>query len=295
MTIITNHPKKESKSKKKKPDIGSLRVKTISSSNLFELSSETTDNLDELSTEGLVQMLHKIGSSKASNKTKTLNVIQHLQQRIFNENFILPHYFKQISIFCIVIWTLLCAIITTVWCLWFDGTLNVANQYQNEIALFDECDGDIIPLKTMINYNTSQTQMDQMLFDFEQNGNSFYQPPSGDAFDSSYGADDARMAVSTRFLLCVLLSYVLSVFLWQPLFIAIQSLIQTLRLNPLTDKIDEGTLFCDIRKYLGTDTSQNEVLNESGTQNIELGQACCAADDNESHSDTIVYSDADNK
>ena len=50
-------------------------------------------------------------------------VMYQIKQRLFDETYSLPHWCKQVSIGCIAIWSILCCIITTIWCLWFEVQL----------------------------------------------------------------------------------------------------------------------------------------------------------------------------
>ena len=97
--------------------------------------------------------------------------------------------------------------------LWFEGSLQVENSYDHELKSYDSCELEIdyavTPLETKLNYDASQAAVEERLEIFKLNGNSFYSARSDDSFDSNIGLIFENLTVSTRFLLCVLLSYIL--------------------------------------------------------------------------------------
>ena len=168
-----------------------------------------------------------------------LTIVYQIKERLYNDTYKLPHWCKYLSMTCIVIWSLLCAIITTIWCLWFDVQLTLTNNYEQSVMINGTA-SYYIPLKSKINYNVTQSEIDDILSYWESNGHSLYTPPENDSFTS--GSEDG-MSVSVRFLMAVLLSYCLSIFLWQPIILAIKSLIRLIKLDKNPNQINEALLF----------------------------------------------------
>ena len=270
------------------------------------------DDLNSMSTEKLVELLHRMevenNNILAQNGGVTKSVlIEQLRKRIFNETYKLPYCFKYISIGCIVIFTLLCAIITTIWCLWFDARLNTTNNYQNKIDHYvHECGniyGDdqsetlyVTPLKTVLNYNETENAINQILYELHQNGDSLYYPPSGDSFDNN-------MEISRRFLLCVLISYLLSVFFWQPIIIAIKSLIRLIILSKKRkknqNKINEATYAYFYRLNVNSDDFNEhhyngDINDNNGTNDDSHNQPGIGENDENETNQELDVEDIDN-
>ena len=207
-----------------------------------------------------------------------------------------PHYCKYIAIGCIVIWSLLCAIITSLWCLWFDAQLFLGNNYESEIDYYStNCSSSlytyttyastsVVPYKTYLNYNLTETEMDFILSNFD--GYLYSPPSSNDSFGDNYN-------VAQRFLLCVLLSYILSVFFWQPIILAIKSawLLRSYVKNP--DRFTEGSFFYS--QNLNSDDAVNtaergSVDNSKGlkTNEVQTGEQEDVQDENDENLKTIA-------
>ena len=226
-------------------DDGSSPIDNISTERLFELLQLDLDNGEIKADFGACS-----GGQLSDTTAVKTTIMEQIRKRLLEETFKLPHWIKYISIGCIIAWSLMCAIITSIWCLWFEMKLTLENEYQQDIdEIVDSCNDDgitfvNIPLKTMINYNTTQSDMDTFYQWFEENGNSLYTPPSS---SDSFSGNDA-MKVSSRFLLCVLYAYLLSVFLWQPIAIAIKSMLRLRSLSKNPDQVSEALLFYQDQK-----------------------------------------------
>ena len=211
-------------------------------------------------------------------------IMEQIRQRLLDETYKYPYWVKYLSIGCIVIWTLMCAIITTIWCLWFEMQLEMTNNYTTKInSQIANCSlysingyGESnlqIALKTVINGNVTQYEMDDIFDYYSANGNSLYKPTnSNDSFASG------AMDVTIRFLVCVLISYLLSIFVWQPLIIAIKSALKLRSLNKHPDRINEAALFYH-ETNLRSDFNIASNVKSGGKNNANGSQNSLAGDD----------------
>ena len=192
------------------------------------ISTPGVDDVDETSTSCLL-----------TPDTIRLEIMIQIQRKIYNRSYRYPHWCKKVSICCIVIWSIVCATITTIWCLWFDISLEMENKYEatTKEALSDN---EYIELKTWINYNCTQSSIDDIITNWENNGNSLYNPPKSDSFSSGFGVES--MDVSIRFLIAVMLSYFLSIFVWQPLVLAIKACLRLRMLHKRPNYVNEASL-----------------------------------------------------
>ena len=180
----------------------------------------------------------------------TIGIVEEIRARIFHRTFKYPPYCKNIAISSIVIWSLTCAIITTIWCLWFESTLIVSNEFDDQLTKYHECsisdewqyanvyhvndhEKNIVPLKLWFNYNSTQDHIEKIMSAFDGIA---YEPPTNDTFGDN-------LKVSSRFLLCVFLSYLLSVFFWNPIRIALMTILKLRKYLNNPDKIGEAKLF----------------------------------------------------
>lgn len=92
---------------------------------------------------------------KAAQVAKKLEIFEQIQERMMAKRYKFPWYVKYISNGMIILWTLLCAVITSLWCLWFDVMLNAENEFDDDVT--SECsDGIDIPEKAWANFNLTQ-------------------------------------------------------------------------------------------------------------------------------------------
>ena len=200
----------------------------------FKLKSSSNSHPGSRISRGQRHRISTHLSPRSSVNFVKLEVMKRLKERLYNETYPLPHMCKYVSIVCIIIWSVLCACITTIWCIWFEMELKLSNFYQNKIDGAGR-NGEYIELETMINYNQTQKSMNDAETEWRQNGRSMYNPPKGDSF----GVD----TVAARFLLSVFLSYFLSVFLWQPLLLALKSMKRLKNISDKPDRVNEALLF----------------------------------------------------
>ena len=263
--------------------LSSNKTKTTTNNGKQNGEKETMDEIEDIPTEMLFGALDKTDANEqqqhhVTSATKYV-IKEEIRQRILNQTYKYPYYFKYIAIICIVLWSLLCAIITTLWCLWFDADLFLNNDYQSEIDYYsNNCStytSSVAPYTTIINYNLTQSEMNQILSQFD---GYFYNPPQNDSFNSNYN-------VAQRFLLCVLLSYILSVFFWQPLILAIKSLFMLKRYIKNPNRVNEAMLFYSSNvnadsKIAIANTTTNKQSGGDGNSN---GDAYDIANDNDAN------------
>lgn len=98
-------------------------------------------------------------------------IVEEIRSRLIKQTYKFPHWCKYFALCMIACWALVCncAIITTLRCLWFELNVETNNNYLNEIEMYiNECDDiSIIPLKSEINYNKTQNEMNAFLNDFQ--------------------------------------------------------------------------------------------------------------------------------
>ena len=190
-----------------------------------------------------------------------LAIMYQIKHKLFNERYSkYPYWCKYVSIGFIIIWTFLCATITTIWCIWFDVSLETNNEYE-EVIYNATMHDEYIDLTTWINYNETQKDIDVLIEKWEQNGHSLYNPPANDSYSNG------SMSVSSRFLITVFVSYCLSLFFWQPLIFALRAwmLLKKLEKNP--DKITEALLFS--HKINGININDHETVNIQTSRNLD--------------------------
>lgn len=182
--------------------------------------------------------------------TGKLNVFNEIRYRLVDNTFKFPAWFKYVNICLVVLWALACAIVTSLWCLWFDVVLDASNGYENDII--SNCTGDYegydVSEKTFLNWNETQEWLDSI------NGTymSVYNPPEGDSFDTIFGIN-ADLTVSQRFMLATAISYLLAIFFWQPIILLLKSMwkLRSLMRNP--DQLNEAILFYDANNLVNLD------------------------------------------
>ena len=207
------------------PEIISLQTRVLSisdnDSNIDSLQSAPISprNINEVVAiqKMNVKQLLQVCSDNSMTMIEKLTAMEQLRLMVFNRRYHYPHYCRYVSLCCTIILSLICGAITIIWCLWFEGSLKVENGYNNQVKLYDSCEIEVTPLETTLNYNASEAALEERVEVFELNDGSVYNSPSGDSFGFIF----ENLTITTRFLLCVSLSYILTIFLWQPLFIAV--------------------------------------------------------------------------
>ena len=140
-----------------------------------------------------------------------LNAFSQVQERYVEKRFFYKPCCRYITNSFIILWAVTCALITSIWCIWFDLQLSATNGYENDIE--SQCTNNKtydIEYKIIYNYNLTQYSVSS-IDGTTENG---YEPPN----ESDSFADN--LDVSTRFILAVLYSYILAMFFWQPLVLS---------------------------------------------------------------------------
>lgn len=163
------------------------------------------------------------------------------------------HVAKGMTIF----WTILCAGVTTIWCMWFDYQIFATNEYEETMKHFnDECDSHLnIPLTSRINYNYTQKRVSSINGTFRRR----YHRPRGD-FDS-FGDD---VSVSDRFLLAVFLSYFFSVLFWHPLIVVLKSMYKLKKVHDKPKVLTQALLFYDSKNLIDLHKIESEAQQQHG-------------------------------
>ena len=207
----------------------------------------------------------KFESQQSVNATKFV-IKEEIRQRLLNKMYKYPHWCKYVAMGCIVVLSLTCAIITTLWCLWFDAQLFLTNNYQLQFDYYTKnCTSSesvsVLPYKTFLNYNSTEYEMNLI---FSQFDGYFYSPESSnDSFGDNY-------TVAQRFLLCVFLSYILSIFWWQPLILAIKSLFLLKKYVNNPNQINEAMLFYSQNNFHDVGKKRKNLNVHVGTTKPEI-------------------------
>lgn len=190
-------------------------------------------------------------------------VIEEIRARILYQNYEYPRYCKPLTLTLITLWGIVCAIVTTSWCLWFQTENTWNNGYENQRfnnANFTNC-SQLLPLKTILNYNATQDAINSNHgHDDYSHG---YNPPRYDSFGEDFD-------VSSRFLMAVFLSYLISVFFWNPLLLAFKVMYKLYLMRKNPDYVGEGKLFYNEKNRLAlVDKQIINTINENKAQ-IEI-------------------------
>ena len=169
-----------------------------------------------------------------------------------------PSCCRHVATGMIIFWTLLCAGVTTLWCMWFDFQIFATNEYEDVMKKFtDECNSHSnIPLTSRINYNYTQERVLSRNGTFDSN----YHRPRGDL--DSFGDD---VSVSDRFLLAVFLSYFLGVAFWHPLIVALKSMYKLKKIHDKPKILREALLFYDSKNLVDLHEIESAVATPRKT------------------------------
>ena len=153
------------------------------------------------------------GARKSAKLYVLLQALQKKRRKMLHKSYKLPRWCKYLMFACIICWSILCAYVTIIWCIFFNAEISqTINEYESQITT--NCSYDIdVNLQNILNYNASQHAIDVYVKNFDGN---LYNPPKNDSF----GDYDT----STKFLLQILVSTCLSYFVWSPIFQLINAL-----------------------------------------------------------------------
>ena len=194
-----------------------------------------------------------------------MRMFEEIRTRIYNEKYKYPHHCRRVGWCIIAIWSILCAIITSVLCIWFEVDLDFTNMYDNQVAL-SQCNDTYLDIsaQTWINWNTTQIYIDtEMISDYYTAYESVNPNDSfGENFDTSF-----------RFLLTVFWSYILGLFLWQPLAIGLKTMYHLKKYSKDSVYLSEALLFYHEKHLVNFDSIQDNDKNDGamGDPNKKFG------------------------
>ena len=200
---------------------------------------DTLNMTDDIpSNQGAIMANKSTISDTMNAKMQLLDEIRH---RLFDKFFKFPSYCRHIGNILIILWTLLCAFVTTIWCMWFDYTIYVSNPFANQINRSQCPDKDKIdiPLQTRLNYNVTQEYV------IKTNGTSDRSFKSDLSWDS-FGDKDAAQS----FVFTVLLSYAFGIILWHPLIVALKSIYTLKKIHDKPSRLRRALLFYDSKNLV---------------------------------------------
>ena len=150
------------------------------------------------------------------NEIKKYEIAKELRELIIKKEFSLANWCRYVFMLFVFLWGVGCAIITIVWCLFFD-LINIAvNEWDesiesgcsNDINEYIENEWDNIDVsdQTWLNYNATQNAIAGLV-------DVYYDAYSPASVYDSWG----DVTTSERFILTLVNSYILGLFLWDPL------------------------------------------------------------------------------
>lgn len=179
---------------------------------------------------------------------KRMELIEEMRLRLLHKRFKYPYWCKYVTLCLISMWIIGCAIVTTIFCVWFDVELKMQNEYQQDIDA-SQCNDTYydIPETVWLDYNATQTDINNILSQYVGYGGDIeYTPYNPQNENDSFGDD---VSISMRFILTCILSYIFSLFFFAPIKLYIKSLYRLLKYVRKPNKINEALLFYD-NKYL---------------------------------------------
>ena len=175
-----------------------------------------------------------------------------LKEIIIENEYNLPNWCRFVANGLIVVWAIICAIITSLWCVYFDVILDARNENSVESECIDyDIDFDISE-KDWLNYNATEEYIANLTSQYYTP----YDPPEGD----SWGED---IETSDRFLYTVLTSYIISIVFWQPVIYFAKSFKDYWKLNKLLAQIETLTKDASAgQKKLDENLFEREKINQ---------------------------------
>ena len=134
-----------------------------------------------------------------------------LRNQIISNSYILHGCWKYVAYFCIILLSLVCIIITSIWCVYFDITnLEITNNYENDIENSICLNKSMIDISenVWLNYNATESFIANNL----TLNNDWY-----DNIVSESNSFGNNLSTSDRFLLELLFSHLLALFVYSPL------------------------------------------------------------------------------
>lgn len=134
------------------------------------------------------------------------------RRTLYENQYILPTWCKWLLYIFMGLWSIACAIITVLFCVYFESQVDsTENGYESEIET--NCSFKDVTLQNILNYNITQSAIVSEISSFSGN---LYDPPKSDSF--------GEYDTSARFILAILWSFALSLTIWSPLLALVEAL-----------------------------------------------------------------------
>jgi len=178
-----------------------------------------------------------------------------LRRKIMDKQYSWWHWCKYVAWIFTIGWTITCAIITLIFVIRFDmlrqANNNVANPYSTSVCTTDHID---IHDESLTSYTNSQRAMTNYLNNADS---STLNSKNGFALKESV----------TRWLLSIFIGFLLSLFVWQPLFDLILQIIKVLRFDP--EDVTESYFFANT-KLLLSQAERQELIGNVANMDLDL-------------------------
>ncbi|ETO25366.1 hypothetical protein RFI_11770 [Reticulomyxa filosa] len=176
-----------------------------------------------------------------------------LRRKIMDKQYSWFHWCKYAAWGFTVVWTIVCAIITLIFVVRFDMSRNAANSY-NDPATTSMCINQIdIHDENVTQYEQTQRSMVDYL---QRVDSSTLNSKDGFAF---------RQSVS-RWLMSIFIGFLLSLFVWQPLFDLVLQVVKVLRYDP--EDVNESYFFAN-SKLLLSQVERKQLVPDDPNLNSE--------------------------
>ena len=196
-------------------------------------------------------IMRQTSSHVANRMSAKVELLDEIPHRLFDRFFKYPSACRHCATCLTIFWALLCATVTTLWCMWFDYQFIV----ENEMSEPDTCTIDFdyphanYPLRQRMSYNATQNYVNKTNGTRYPTRQSHYQLDG----DSSWEALDtfgSNVRVSDKFLFTVLLSYFLGVAFWHPLIVALKSMYKLHKFHKKPYILSRALLFYDSKNLV---------------------------------------------
>ena len=223
--------------------IGSANTFSHDDKNDYDENSENNYNSNSIEYESgmIMKQPSFLVVDKMSVKVELLDEIRH---RLFDKFFKYPSKCRHFATCFAIFWAILCATVTTVWCMWFDYQLVVEiTMTEPSICTIDpNYPYANYPLQDRMSYNASQNDVT------DRNGSIY--PTHQSHMQSSADTFGGNVHASEKFLFTVLLSYFLGVAFWHPLIVAIKSVYKLRKFYKKPQTLNRALLFYDSKNLI---------------------------------------------
>jgi len=177
-----------------------------------------------------------------------LRELDSLRDTIYKEQFKFWEWCREFTIAIIVLWSLGCAIITSIYCIYFELDKNGSNSISADSTCKDSID---ISEKLYLSKNASEAKILSLLAQSYTN----YHPSSSDSFGD--------LPTANRFILQVFLSFVESSIIWSPLILYLQSFIKVLLYYRNPSKMKQRKKLFDQQQLIDVDILHNATTRKA--------------------------------